>query len=289
LPEVLRKYESAFDLHLPFEIEYRLRRHDGEYRWILDIGVPRFGLDGTFAGYIGSAIDITERKLAEQVLTSARTRLIEAQEQERRRIARDLHDDINQRLALLANELDLLTIDSVESPERPRIKQLGDQVKEISDDIQLISHKLHSSALQHLGLSSALRGLSKDFSRQHKIKLHSRICDLAQPLNEDSALALFRVAQEGLQNASKHSESTNVHIELKAENDVVFLNLIDDGQGFEIDQCKEGLGLVSLRERMKMVGGNFQILSRPGIGTHLQATIAIKIINPSYIIQSMQM
>ena len=96
-------------------MEYRLRRHDGEYRWILDIGVPRFNPDRSFAGYIGSCMDVTERKLAEAALSSVSSRLIEAQEQERTRIARDLHDDINQRLALLAIELERLKIDIPDS------------------------------------------------------------------------------------------------------------------------------------------------------------------------------
>ena len=102
----LETYTHAFDGHKDFRMEYRLRRHDGEYRWVLDIGVPRFNPDGSFAGYIGSCMDVTERKLAEEALSSVSSRLIEAQEQERTRIARDLHDDINQRLALLAIEME---------------------------------------------------------------------------------------------------------------------------------------------------------------------------------------
>ena len=102
----LQTYTEAFDRRESFELHYRLRRHDGEYRWVLDKGVPRFNPDGSFAGYIGSCIDITERKLAEEGLATIGRRLIEAQEQERTWIGRELHDDINQRLALLAFELD---------------------------------------------------------------------------------------------------------------------------------------------------------------------------------------
>src|SRR5262245_25310904 len=104
-PRYVAAYIASFDQHQPFKVEYRLRRHDGEYRWVLDTGVPRFETDSSFAGYIGSALDVTERKKSEEALASVSGRLIEAQEKERRRIARELHDDINQRLAILANEL----------------------------------------------------------------------------------------------------------------------------------------------------------------------------------------
>ena len=101
----LKTYSEAFDERQSFEMEYRVRRNDGEYRWILDIGVPRFNPDGSFAGYIGSCLDITDRKLAEEALASVGHRLIEAHEEERRWIARELHDDIVQRVALVAVEL----------------------------------------------------------------------------------------------------------------------------------------------------------------------------------------
>ena len=99
-------YEKAFEQREPFQLEHRLRRHDGEYRWVVTAGVPRYNADGSFVGYIGTSVDITERKLAEAALSSQK--LIEAHEEESRRIARELHDDINQRMAVLGMRLGYL-------------------------------------------------------------------------------------------------------------------------------------------------------------------------------------
>ena len=125
----LRTYIEAFDRRASFELQYRLRRHDGEYRWTLDKGVPRFNPDGTFAGYIGSCIDITERKLAEEALATIGRRLIEAQEEERTWIGRELHDDINQRLALVAVELDRW------NQHLPSAGQLSEQIRHAQERI----------------------------------------------------------------------------------------------------------------------------------------------------------
>jgi PAS domain S-box-containing protein len=149
LQKCLDTYTQAFDKRENFRLEYRLRRNDGEYRWILDIGVPRFNPDRSFAGYIGSCMDVTERKLAEEALSNVSSRLIEAQEQERTRIARDLHDDINQRLALLAIELERLKMDvpdlSVELFSR--VGELRKYTADIASDIQgLVSSVAFSPA-----------------------------------------------------------------------------------------------------------------------------------------------
>jgi PAS domain S-box-containing protein len=148
--ECLRIYHGACDVRIPFEMECRLRRHDGKYRWILNSGVPRFGPDGSFAGYIGSAVDITDRKTAEQLLATAQTKLIEAQEEERRRIASELHDDINQRMAMLANEICDAAESCPDASEQLRFRHLQEQTQAISSDIQQLSHQLHPSVLQHL-------------------------------------------------------------------------------------------------------------------------------------------
>jgi len=132
-------------------MEYRLRRHDREYRWVLDVGIPRFNQDRFFAGYIGSCIDVTDRKLAEDALSAVSRRLIQAQEQERTRIARDLHDDIGQRLALLVNKLEHLRQNASDLPAEVRsgVGELQKQTYAIATDIQSLSHELHSSKLEY--------------------------------------------------------------------------------------------------------------------------------------------
>jgi PAS domain S-box-containing protein len=143
----LETYTQAFDQRQPFSMEYRVRRNDGEYRWIFDIGVPRFSRDNSFAGYIGSCLDITDRKLAEEALASVGSRLIEAHEEERTWIARELHDDIAQRVALLAVELERFDLQApglaVDVHQYlPRARQ---RISDLAKDIHALSHRLHSS------------------------------------------------------------------------------------------------------------------------------------------------
>ena len=142
-------YCRGFDQRQPFRRQCRLRRHDGQYRWILDIGVPRFHKDGSFAGYIGSCIDVTDHKLAEEALSGIARKLVAAQEKERTRIARELHDDISQRLAMLAVELEQVQNDPSEVQQR--VSELRKQTIEISNGVQALSHDLHSSQLEYLG------------------------------------------------------------------------------------------------------------------------------------------
>ena len=167
-----------------FSHEYRLRRSDGVYRWMFDVASPRLNGDGSFAGFIGSAIDVTDQKLAQQALEKVSGQLIEAQEKERRRIARDLHDDICQRLALLSMELDQANRGVNESAEvmKGRLKEIRQHCSEIAGDVQSLSHELHSSRLDYLGIVAAIGGFCHEFSKQHEVSIEftdgmcQRIC-----------------------------------------------------------------------------------------------------------------
>lgn len=193
LRRCLDTYTQAFDRREEFRMEYRLRRHDGEYRWIHDIGVPRFDQERSFVGYIGTCVDLTERKLAETALANVSHRLIEAQEQERIRIARELHDDIGQRLALFATNLAQLHEGPADLPGgRSRVEELKNQISEIAIDIQSLSHRLHSSKLEYLGLATAMRGFCKEFGEQQKVAIDFETHDLPSDLSSDISLCFFR-------------------------------------------------------------------------------------------------
>src|SRR5262249_16825310 len=163
--QYMNAYRAALDRHEEVRLEYRLRRRDGEYRWILDHAVPRFDSNGIFFGSIGSAIDITDRKKAEETAMDLSGKLIQAQEEERRRIARELHDDVGQRLAVLSIELDKFR-GKLNSSLRSRASRLWNQASEISQTVRDISHDLHSPGLDWLGLGAALKALVEDFGQQ---------------------------------------------------------------------------------------------------------------------------
>jgi signal transduction histidine kinase len=273
-PNVLNIVGTALKTRQPFSYEYRLRRSDGVYRWMLDVASPRINGDGSFAGLIGSAVDITDQKLARQALEKVSRQLIEAQEKERRRIARELHDDICQRLALLAIELQ-----RADNPRGspPRLEGIRKQCSDIANDLHAMSHQLHSTKLDYLGIAAALSGFCAEFSAQHEVKVEFRERDVPASLPEDIALCLFRVAQEALQNALKYSHSAEFAVELSGATGKVRLEVRDWGAGFDADHAsrRNGIGLVSMQERVSLVHGRFSIESRPGEGTKISAVVPL--------------
>ena len=275
----LESYTKSFDQHAPFTISYRVKRHDGEYRWLVDTGAPRFNPDGSFAGYIGSCIDETERRSAEDVLRNVSRKLIEAQEKERKRIARELHDDINQRLAMLAIELQQLDSAPIFQAKRhERIERLVKRTTEISSDLQALSHELHSVTLEHLGLAAAMRSFCNDLARHQKVKVEFTETNSPSSIPPDIALALLRVLQEGVHNAVKHSGVRKFQVELVGKPGEIQLTIRDFGVGFDPEQAAkgEGLGLLSMKERILPFKGTFSVASRRKQGTELVVRIPIQ-------------
>jgi PAS domain S-box-containing protein len=275
----LHTYTEAFDRRGSFELQYRLRRHDGEYRWVLDKGVPRFNSDGTFTGYIGSCIDITDRKLAEESLATIGRRLIEAHEEERTWIGRELHDDINQRLALLAVELGRWG--QRIPPAHEFIAQILNaqrRITEIAKDVQGLSHRLHSSKLEYLGLATAAKSFCREMSEQSKVEVQFTQAGIPRSLPKEISLCLFRVLQEAVQNAVKHSGVRSFTVDLHGTEEAIELTVGDTGRGFEEQEAftRPGLGLISMRERLQMVRGEFEVKSKPGAGTKIYARVPIK-------------
>jgi len=227
-------------------------------------------------GAVVAFVDITERKLAEAALASVSRRLIEAQEQERSRIARELHDDIGQRLALLAIKLAQLQQSPPNSSELPsRVGELQKETSEIAADIQSLSHELHSSRLQYLGIAAAMRGFCREFGEQQKVEVDFKTHDLPVPLSPDISLCFFRVLQEALHNSTKHSGVRYFEVELWGTADEIHLTVSDSGAGFDIDAAKasRGLGLISMEERLKILNGTLSIESQLQRGTTIHARV----------------
>ena len=274
----LNTYSQAFDRHKPFQMEYRLRRYDGEYRWIFDQGVPKSNANGSFAGYIGSAIDVTERKLAEVALSTVSQRLIEAQEEERSWIARELHDDIAQRLAVLATHLDYSEHPPVAADQLKRkIDEATKLLEELGVDIQALSHRLHSPKLDYLGLAKTAASLCDELSKRHSVEIQFQSGGLPKDLPSGTALCLFRVLQEALQNAIKHSRSQHFQVSLIGERNQIDLTVRDSGCGFDAWAAVKGsgLGLTSMRERLKLVHGQLSIESQLRKGTTIHARVPV--------------
>ena len=278
-------YSKAFDQRESFEMEYRLRRHDGEYRWITDLGVPRFNSDGSFAGYIGSSLDVTERKLAQDALSTVSRRLIEAHEEERTWLARELHDDINQRLALLAVTLDVVKRDlpPAAAAARRSVNEIKEQVKDLGNDVQALSHRLHSSKLDYLGLVTAAASFCGEFTERQGVQVDFQDEAVPKNLPKEISLCLFRVLQEALQNAAKHSGSRHFQVSLACTSDRIDLTVRDSGTGFDVEEAMKGrgLGIASMRERLKLVAGDLSIDSQDRKGTEVHASIPLNLVGKS--------
>jgi PAS domain S-box-containing protein len=225
--------------------------------------------------------DITERKRAEEALATVSRRLIEAQEQERTRIARELHDDIVQRLALLAIRLEQLQQSSPDLPAEvcSRMVDLGKQTSEITNDIQSLSHELHSAKLEYLGLAAAMNGFCREFGERQKVEVDFKTHDLPGFLPPDFSLCFFRVLQEALRNAAKHSGARHFEVRLWGTPGEVHLTVRDSGAGFDTKAAKEGpgLGLISMAERIKLLNGTFSIESQPQCGTTIHAGLPLSL------------
>lgn len=266
-------YEKAFEQREPFQLEHRLRRQDGEYRWVVTGGVPRYNAAGSFVGYIGTSVDITERKAAEATLASQK--LIEAHEEEKTRIARELHDDISQRISLLGMHLGLLKqgLPASALDLEQQIGEMHRQIGELASDIHGLSHGLHPAKLELLGLKAAVAGFCKELSDGHDVTIDVHFENIPGVLPPEISLCLYRVLQEALQNVLKHSVSRRAHVSLSGEINAVKLTVKDSGPGFDPHEAMRGrgLGLTTMKERLKVVGGQLSIHSEREHGTTIHA------------------
>lgn len=272
---VLDVSSRALEAQKPISKQFRARRWDGVYRWMFDVATPRLNEDGTFAGYVGSAMDITDQRQAQEALEKMGGKLIEAQEQERKRIARELHDDICQRLAIVSIELEQANRHGSLPAARERLEEIRQHCVSIANDVQSLSRELHSSRLDYLGIAAAIGGFCREFAKQYQLEIHFIDENLPSQLAKSTSLCLFRVTQEALQNAVKYSGVNRFTVELRGVAEEVYLVVSDAGSGFDVEkaQADEGLGLVSMQERVRLVHGRFHVESRPGQGTRITAVV----------------
>jgi signal transduction histidine kinase len=231
--------------------------------------------EGTVGGILILAEDITRRKRIEEMLSGMSRKLIEAQEEERIRIGRELHDDINQRLALLAVELEQLQADPSEM--QTRLQELRKQATELSNDVQALSHELHSSKLEYLGVVSGIKSWCKEFGERQAMEIDFK-SDVSTVVPLDVGICLFRVLQESLHNSLKHSGEKRVEVRLTEHSKEFHLIVTDYGRGFDVEAAirGQGLGLTSMRERVRLVNGTITIESKPMGGTTIHVRVPVE-------------
>ena len=254
------------------------RRKDGT---LIDVelhGVKVYSGD-VFVGAFAIYQDITERKRSEEKLAALRKRLARAQEEERARIARDLHDDAGQRLALLNIDLERLKHSSrkLKSSLTQELEALAKAASEIASDVHNVSRRLHPSQVELLGLTKALDNFCKDFAARNSMEIRFVNDRLHHRLPQDASLCLFRVAQEAIRNTHKHSGSSRALVQLDELAGSLRLRVSDEGTGFDPTSIESnpGLGLLSMEERLHSLGGELFIHARPGAGTCIEACIPL--------------
>jgi len=290
LSHCMDTYLGSFGARTKFEMEYRLRRADGEYRWILDIGTPLFAPPGTFAGYIGSCLDVTEHKQAQERLQQLSGRLIKLQEEERERISRELHDTTASSLTALIANLALVqrSAAALDSRANRALSESLDLARQCVREIRTVSYLLHPPLLDELGLASALRWYTEGFAKRSGVSIDLHLPSKLDRLPREAETALFRIVQEGLTNIHLHSGSPTATIRLVREGtelagrEQISLTLGDEGCGIppsvlegSADNIQGlGVGIPGMRERVRQLGGRMEI-STSNKGTVIKATLPL--------------
>jgi signal transduction histidine kinase len=230
--------------------------------------------ESAVGGILIFAEDITRRKQMEEALSSLSRKLIESQEQERARIGRELHDDINQRLSMLVILLEQLRNNPTEI--NARLQELQEEALAISSDVQALSHELHASKLEYLGVVSGMKSWCREFGERQKMKIDFS-SQVSGHLPFEIGLCLFRVLQEALHNIVKHSGVNRAEVRLVEQANEVQLTVRDSGRGFDLEKAKRGrgLGLTSMDERLQLLNGRLHIQSKAWEGTTIHARVPL--------------
>lgn len=283
-PDDKEHYVEALNFVTPenpsYKTVFRVLRRGEHMLWLEESGRAFFEEGGKIEKVVGMTHDVTEIRESERALRELSGRLISTQEEERRRIARELHDHIGQELALLCVQAHRVASGKSDQGETTRTEahELYNKTKEIATAVSKLSHRLHSSELDCLGLSVAAERLCRDFEHQSGIVVDCEMKNVPQKLDKEKALCLYRVLQEALQNVAKHSGAKRAEVELEARKNQLILRVNDNGVGFDLDLARfdSGLGLISIRERLNLVGGRLKLTSKVGSGTTLAASVLIK-------------
>jgi signal transduction histidine kinase len=280
-PEDLGKLVNTQNLVLAerreIDVEYRIILPDGTSKWIRSF----FGIsteDGVEKLAIASA-DVTDLKESEAIAHSISGRLIAAQEAERSRIARELHDDVSQSLALISIRLDVLgQLAGVEKADLlQQIEDLVSDVKILSADVHKMSYELHPSKLRQLGLKAAIRGLCREIEEAYGLRIKTRLESLEVSVPSDVALIIYRIVQESLQNVVKHAAARAAEVNVLTVSDRIQLSVSDDGCGFDpkVATHSSALGLIGMEERVHLVGGTLSIESTSATGTCITVSVPL--------------
>ena len=273
---IINLVDRALKTGQPTEGEWRVVLADGSLHWITGRWQVLMNESAEAGRMIGVNIDITRRKQMEEAISRMSRNLIELQEQERTRIGRELHDDINQRLAMLAIELEQLEEDPSEI--RSRLQELRKQTTEISDDVQALSHELDSSKLERLGAIGGMRSWCREFGERQGIQVEFKSPEAKISLPREIGLCLFRVLQEALHNAAKYSGVRRIEVQLREDAGEIHLLVSDLGRGFDLETATQGrgLGLTSMQERVRLINGIIEIQSKPMGGTIVHVRVPLR-------------
>lgn len=261
-----------------FHREYSVAGNDGRV-WFL-MHAARLDLPGTNRfRVLLTREDITRHRQAEEALRNLGGRLINAQEEERSRVARELHDDLNQQVAIMSIQLEQLGQKIPEGRQdlSALVSELGAKAQEISSEIHRLSYELHPAKLDHLGIAAAIKSLCDELSKRCEIKVEFQQNGFPAPLSREVTLCVFRIAQESLQNVTRHSGAHEAQVVLRKNSTGVHLRVSDTGCGFDMQssRTKNGLGFISMKERLRLVGGRISIRSQPFAGTQIDIVVPL--------------
>jgi PAS domain S-box-containing protein len=254
--------------------EDRWDRADGT-KWVRWEIRPWWNLDGAPGGILIFAEDISQRRQMQEALSDVTRKLVEAQEKERARIARELHDDISQRLGLVSMGVDQLLAKPSEIEHRAL--ELRRQIDEISADVHTLAADLHPQKLEYLGAVAGLRSWIREFAQRHNLEL-AFSADSCSSLRPEIGVTFFRVLQEALQNTVKHSAGKRVEVQLREDSKALYLVIRDSGKGFDVGAALlgKGLGLTSMRERVRLVNGTINFDSKSNGGTAIEVRVPLE-------------